>query len=96
MARHKLLTAFLNDNIRCQLQYISDAKKVIHAVGVVFVNTDECCDEQTRLDLALANGNVLTQCADRIQESIDEIRQMILDAIEDKEQSATREREKAS
>ena len=96
MARHKLLTAFLNDNIRCQLQYISDAQKVIHAVGVVFYNTDECCDEQVRLELAMPNGNALMQCADRIQESIDEIEQMILDAIEDKEKSAASEREKAS
>ncbi len=96
MARHKLITAYLNDNIRYQLQSISEAQKVIHAVGVVFYNTDECCDEQTRLSLGIPNGLVLMECADRIQESIDEIKQMILDAIEDKEQSATSERQEAS
>ena len=96
MARHKLITAYLNDNIRVQLGYISEAQKVIKAVGVVFYNTDECCDEQTRLDLGMPNGVVLMQCADYIEASIDEIEQMILDAIEDKKQSATSEREKAS
>ena len=96
MARKKLITALLNDNIRCQLQYMSEAWEVIHAIGVVFYKTDECCDEQARLDLGMPNGLVLMECADHIREGIDEIKQMILDAIEDKEQNATSEREKAS
>ncbi len=96
MTRKKLITALLNHNIRCQRQYISEAQKVIHAVGVVFYNTDECCDEQTRLALGIPNGLVLMECADHIREGIDEIKQMILDAIEDKEQIATSERQEAS
>ncbi len=96
MARKKLITALLNDNIRIYIGQMSETAKVIHAIGLVFYNTDECCDEQTRLGLGIPNGLVLMECADRIQADIDEIKQMILDAIEDKEQSATSEREKAS
>ncbi len=96
MARKKLITALLNDNIRIYIGYMSEKREVVHAIGVIFVKTFEWCDEQTRLELALTNGSLLIECAESMQADMDEIKQMILDAIEDKEQSATSEREKAS
>ena len=96
MARKKLITAFLNDNIRYQLDHMSETRKVIHAIGLVFSHAEECCDEQARLELAIPNGLALMQCAESMQADMDEIKQMILDAIEDEESSVTSEREKAS
>ncbi len=84
MARKKLITALLNDNIRIYIGQMSETAKVVHAIGLVFSHTDECLDEQARLELAMPNGLALMQCAESMQADMDEIKQMILDAIEDK------------
>ena len=96
MARQKLITSLLNDNIRINLDHMSETREVIHAIGLVFSHTDECLDEQARLELAMPNGLALMQCAKSMQEDMDEIEQWILDASQNKEPSATSEREKAS
>ncbi len=96
MARQKLITSLLNDNIRINLDHMSETREVVHAIGLVFAKAHECCDEQVRLDLAMNNGDALMQCAESMQADMDEIEQMILDAIEDRESSVTSELDKAS
>ena len=95
MAR-QVIKSLLNDNIRINLGHMSETRKVIHAIGLVFSHTDECLDEQARLELAMPNGLALMQCAKSMQEDMDEIEQWIFGGSEDKEPSVTSEREKAS
>lgn len=82
--------------MKMSLLLLNRMRQVIHGSGLVLAHADECCDEGVYIDLSMSHGRALMQCAERMQEKLDEIDKWVFDDSQDKEQSATSEREKAS
>ncbi len=96
MARRQLSEFGFNYNIRMSLHRLNRMRQVIHGSGLVLAHADECCDEKAYIDLSMSHGRALMQCAECMQEQLDEIKKWVFDDSQDKEPSATSEREKAS
>ena len=85
MARQQPSESVLKYSIRRSLEHLNEMRQVIHASGLVLFKVDECCDDDVHLNLAMNHGLALMQCAERMQQEVDEIEKWVFGGSEDKE-----------